>query len=130
MVILDTDILVGLLRQNLDAEKFLENLEKKNEQINTTTINAFELFEGALLYPGRDKDKSAEILLRSLGSYSFNALASWVAAQTSAELKKTGKMIDFLDLAIASIALSRGESLATRNVKHFDRIKGLKIEKW
>src|SRR3989344_813143 len=130
MVVLDTDILVGVLRKNIDAQNFLERLEKKNEIINTTVINAFELLEGALLYPGRDKSKSAEILLRSLGSYSFNGPASWTAAQISAELKKSGKIIDFPDLAIASIAISRGEPLVTRNVKHFERIKGLRIEKW
>jgi len=130
MVVLDTDILVGILRKNKDAENFLDRLERKNEKINTTVINAFELFEGALLYPGKDKDRSADILLRSMISYTFNGQASWTAAQISAELKKTGKIIDFLDLAIASIAISRGESVVTRNVKHFDRIKGLKIEKW
>src|SRR3989344_7401375 len=129
MVVLDTDILVGILRKNKDAENFLDRLERKNEKINTTVINAFELFEGALLYPGKDKDRSADILLRSMISYTFNGQASWTAAQISAELKKTGKIIDFLDLAIASIAISRGESVVTRNVKHFDRIKGLKIEK-
>lgn len=130
MVVLDTDILVGILRKNKDAEKFLDMLERKNEKINTTDINAFELFEGALLYPGKDKDKSAELLLRSIGSYPFNGPASWTAAQISAELKKEGKIVDFLDLAIASIAISRGEPLATRNVKHFSRIKRLKIEQW
>ena len=130
MVVLDTDILVGILRKNQDAKDFLDRLEKRNETINTTVINAFELFEGALLYPGKDKDKSAETLLRSMGSYPFNGPASRTAAQISADLKKIGKIIDFPDLAIASIAISRGENLVTRNVKHFDRIKRLKIEKW
>lgn len=130
MVVLDTDLLVGILRKNSDAINFLDMLERKGEKINTTVINAFEIFEGSLLYPEKNKDKGAEILLRSFCCYNFDGPASWTAAQISAELKKKGNIVDFLDLAIASIALSHNERLVTRNIKHFSRIKGLKIEKW
>ena len=38
--------------------------------------------------------------------------------------------MDDVDLLIASIALSSGCSLVANNVKHFERIKELKIENW
>ena len=34
------------------------------------------------------------------------------------------------DLLIAGIAASKGEVLITRNIKHFERVPGLKVERW
>lgn len=130
MVVLDSDILVGVLRSDSKAIGHMNALEQRGEKLNTTVINSFELFEGALRLGGKDKINKVENLLRAFGSYSFNPPASWKAAEISSGLKKTGKIIDFQDLAIAAIALLHGETLVTRNVEHFGRIRGLKIEKW
>ena len=130
MVVLDTDILVAFLRNNTEAVEFVTELQKKNESLSTTTINAFELFEGALISTNKDNVKKVEDVLGSIGSYSFNGPASWKAAEISSELIKKGEPLDFQDIAIASIAISHGESIVTRNVRHFGRIRGLKIEKW
>ena len=50
------------------------------------------------------------------------------------ELKGTlelqGTRIDDADLIIAATALCRNAVLATGNVKHFERIDGLRIENW
>lgn len=132
MVVLDTDILVGVLRNNKDAVNFMNILEDRGEKLNTTAINAFELFQGALLLSDKEKDRDVENLLKSLDSanYNFDGSTSWKAAQISASLKKKGETLDFQDIAIAAIAMLRDEAIVTRNIKHFKRIKGLKIEKW
>ena len=131
MVVLDSDILIGFLRNDTNALKTMEDLEKNGEKLNTTVINAFEIFEGAVLSSEGKKIKQVEDLLRSLvGCYNFNGPASWKAAEISADLKKKGKVLDFQDICIASISIINNEKLITRNIKHFSRIKGLKIEKW
>jgi predicted nucleic acid-binding protein len=130
MVVLDTDILVAFLRNDNEAVNFIGSLQKKNMKISTTTISAFELFEGALISSREENIEKAELLLKSMGSYNFNGPASWKAAEISSELLKKGEPLDFQDIAIAAIAIINGESLTTRNVKHFSRIKGLKVEKW
>ncbi|MEK6888159.1 MAG: type II toxin-antitoxin system VapC family toxin [Candidatus Aenigmatarchaeota archaeon] len=130
MVVLDSDILVGILRGDEKAIEYMDKLEKKEERLNTTAINAFELFEGAMLMRDKNKQEKVENLLKAFGSYSFNSPASWKAAEVSSGLKKTGKTVDFQDIAIASIALLHGETIVTRNIEHFGRIKNLKIEKW
>jgi|SRR3989338_4498651 len=130
MVVLDSDILVGILRGDEKAIEYMNTLEKKEERLNTTVINAFELFEGAMFMGGKNKQEKVENLLKSFGMYNFNSPASWKAAEVSSSLKKTGKIIDFQDIAIASIALIHGETIVTRNIEHFGRIKGIKIEKW
>lgn len=130
MVVLDSDILVGVLRGDEKSVEYMNKLEQRQESLNTTVINGFELFEGAMLMGSKDKLAKVENLLRAFGSYSFNPPASWKAAEISSGLKKSGKIIDFQDIAIASIALLHGETVVTRNTEHFGRIKGLKTEKW
>ena len=45
-------------------------------------------------------------------------------------LKKKGEMIDEFDMLIAGQAQSEGLTVVTDNVKHFNRIEGLKIANW
>ena len=45
-------------------------------------------------------------------------------------LKEYGSMIDEFDIVIAGQAISEGLTVVTDNVKHFNRISGLKIENW
>ena len=130
MVVLDTDVLVAFMRNNKDAVDFIAHTKHNAVSISTTTISAFELFEGALLSTNKDNVKKVENIVKAIGSYQFNGTASWKAAEISSELIKKGEPLDFQDIAIASIAITNGESLVTRNIKHFSRIKYLKIEKW
>ena len=46
------------------------------------------------------------------------------------ELERQGTRIDDADLIIAATALCCNAALATGNVKHFERIDGLRIENW
>lgn len=46
------------------------------------------------------------------------------------KLQSAGILIDEFDLLIASTALSGDFVLVTDNIKHFQRIAGLKIENW
>ena len=50
--------------------------------------------------------------------------------ELKASLEKSGKIIDDMDLLIASTALTRNLVLVTNNEKHFNRINGLEIENW
>ncbi len=45
-------------------------------------------------------------------------------------LQKAGNTIADLDLLIAATALTMNFTLVTNNEKHFNKIKGLKIENW
>jgi len=131
MPIIDSDILIGILRGEEDAAKTVRKLESENQRIGTTVINAYELLLGALLHSKpEEKLPQAESLLNSLILYSLNPPSSWVAARISSKLLKRGEMIDFQDISIASIALTNNETLITRNLKHFRRIEGLKIKEW
>ena len=52
------------------------------------------------------------------------------AAETSAELRRSGIRVGTMDLRIGSTALVRGLTLLTRNTVDFERIPGLQVEDW
>ncbi len=48
-------------------------------------------------------------------------------AKITASLERNGNMIDIRDLLIASIALVNSYGVLTNNVRHFDRVKHLRV---
>lgn len=131
MAILDSDILIATLRGNEDALRVINALKVEGQILATTVINAYELLLGAYLHPDV-KEKIIEVgtILNSLTIHSLQSQMTNLAAGISAKLIKTGAIIDFQDIAIATITIANNEILVTRNVKHFERIKELKIRKW
>ena len=45
-------------------------------------------------------------------------------------LEHTGQRVDQFDLLIGATALHHGLTLVTSNLKHFERMQGIKIENW
>ena len=50
--------------------------------------------------------------------------------QIKANLQQKGELIDEFDMLIGGHALAEGLTVVTDNVRHFERIPGLKIENW
>ncbi len=59
--------------------------------------------------------------------FPFNDAVAWRAAVIFADLRRRGVPTGENDLWIAATAVEAGETLVTRNVKHFREIKGLRI---
>jgi hypothetical protein len=60
----------------------------------------------------------------------FDTTAARTFGVLKATLERRGTPLAEPDLRIASIALSRGLILVTRNVRHFQRIRELTVENW
>jgi len=56
--------------------------------------------------------------------------ASSIYGEIRATLEKSGNPLDNMDMLIAASALAAKATLVSNNVKHFSRVKGLKIEDW
>jgi len=124
-IIVDTDVLIDLLREKDDAVKNIRELEK-NEELATTDINVFELYFGA--YNSNKKDKnisSTRGLLKNLTLLHTTEEAMETGGRIYSDMKAKGKSIDIRDVLIAAITLQNGASLLTRNREHFERIKEL-----
>ena len=124
----DTDFLIAVLKGDKSAIPMIEKLDRSRIRF-TTAVNAFELYIGAY-YIGADAVKEVDDLLSKFHILPFDEACAKKAGEIFSDLKKKGLAIDIRDAMIASVALQHDLILVTRNVKHFERINGLKIEKW
>ncbi len=128
MVFLDTDVLIDFLRNNKEVVKKINNLREKDENLSTTSINSFELYRGSKRLSGDSEEEAAETLLRTLKLFDFTLEDSKKAAEIFETLKSKGEIIELTDIMIAAIAIENNQTLLTRNTKHFEKIKDLKLE--
>ena len=129
MKILDTDILVSILRGKEDAKDILDYLN--GEDIAITTITAFELYYGAFKSEKASENiKEVDSLLVSYPVVDFSKESSKEAGKIYSKLGEAGKDIGIRDVIIGAICLVNDAGLITRNVRHYSRIVGLRIEKW
>ena len=126
----DTTFLVDLLRGEERARIKAEELSTQRIILATTTINAFELFYGALI--SKRKAKNYEITKEFLERFlilNMDIKSSLLSAQIMSQLMRKGKILEIRDVFIAAILLSNHcEVIVTNNSKHFSRVQGLRIE--
>ena len=129
-VILDTSLLIEAERQKAEIDKFTENREEEIFGISVVTVA--ELLHGLHRADStkRRLKRSAyvEKIIELFPIYAFETSIARIYAELWSDLSKKGIQIGAHDLIIGSTALSLGFSVATRNMRHFERIEGLKIE--
>ncbi|MBQ6204328.1 MAG: type II toxin-antitoxin system VapC family toxin [Prevotella sp.] len=131
--LLDTNILIDILNDN-------PVVMEKLAQVGTlkcciSTISLHELYYGAQLAREKKEDyfiKEMNKISRLLKYIDVHPLAADGIdyAKIKHLLKEQGNMIDDFDIVIAGQAISEGLTVVTDNIKHFNRIPGLKIENW
>ncbi len=129
-MILDTTAIIDLLRGSNAVINKIKELERKNIPLVITSISVFEIWQGTKDIADEGKMEKIYSLLESLGSLSFDIPAAEEAGSVHSHLKKEGKIIDPEDSMIAGIAKIHHETILTRNIKHFQRISGLKLESY
>ena len=128
MYCLDTDAVVDFLRGNKNVS---EKVEQNNGHLFVAEISILELYYGAYISANvRESIEHLKGFLKNIQVLKIDNKVIDLFGKTKAELKKKGEMLDNFDLVIACIALAYNKILVTNNVKHFERIKDLKIENW
>lgn len=139
MILLDTDCL-NLLEwsDNAEAQRLHDRLEQHPvAEIGTTIVTFEEIARGWLshlsgvkkmadLIDGYEKLRRQIKLFCGMPIVDFDERA----AVEFQRLRKEHRRLGTMDLRIASIALSRGDRLISRNVRDFQSIDGLRIEDW
>jgi tRNA(fMet)-specific endonuclease VapC len=129
MKILDTDILVGALRGHKDATNKLETLRKSEEVLAITVFNEQEILFGALLV-SKKAFESAKEFLDSFRKLNYEEKDMLQTIKIILSLEKKGLRVGVIDEMISGICLRHGATIVTRNISHFSKIRGLKVEEW
>lgn len=120
---IDTDVCIDFLRsRNPGAEKFLKTVSEFTPHI--TSITAFELHLGHIKLKKRD---SLDSFINQFHILPFDAKAAKTTAKIQAELDEKGAHIGIPDTLIAGICVANSIPLLTNNIRHFSRIKSLKL---
>ena len=132
MLCLDSDFMIALLRGDKKAITKAEKLEEESREIVSTAINALELFVGIVAIDGISgtRVKETRDFLENLTILNLDMSSAERSAYILNSLEKLGKSIGLKDSIIAGIALEHKADILTRNIKHFERVSGLKVETW
>lgn len=131
MYCFDTDTLSAVIRRDPPLHLIRRLAQVPPAEQATTTITLGELLYGA----ARRGSERLTLLVREVVSsataiLAFDSAAAEIYGPLRARLERQGKRIDEPDLRIASIALSRGLTVVTGNVRHFARVPDLAVENW
>ena len=130
-ILIDTSVLIAAERRQLDLEPLLGKLG--GEEVAIASITASELLHGVHRLRGASRARSEVLVERLIGRLpviSFDLAAARVHAALSAELRARGTPVGAHDLLIAATAVLLDYAVATRDLRSFPRIKGLRILRW
>jgi predicted nucleic acid-binding protein len=112
--------------------KIKENLMRRYHcPMKISAVTFMELYYGA--YKSQkieDNLEKIKILEQSFAILPLTMKSVELFGMLKAELELKGTRIDDFDLMIGACALTHNLILVTNNEKHFQRIKGIKLENW
>ena len=137
MILLDTNVLSGLMQRVPDQQLVAWLDDQPVESIWTTAITVFEVRMGLeLLAPGRRRRGLEQAFDQLLAEHlegriqTFDQTAAMAAGTIAASQQRAGRTLEIRDLQIAGIATARRASVATRNVRHFEGLGLDVIDPW
>jgi tRNA(fMet)-specific endonuclease VapC len=122
LLVVDTDLAIDYLRgRSPGADRLQVWLER--DVARFTAVTAFELRLGTDF----ERRGAAIRTLLSARTIPLDATAALLAGEVYARLRSRGQDIGVNDSLQAGICLRFGLPLATRNLRHFDRVEGLNL---
>lgn len=120
--IIDSDILIWLLKKKPSVVKLMQGIDMSER--GTSIICIGEVLEGL------DTEQAIELtkFFGTIQIYDVNLEVIFRFSELRKILRKQGNLLENMDLLIAATCLANNLTLITGNVKHFKRIKGLKIK--
>lgn len=133
--LLDTNVIIGLLRNGEHLDRLIELGEGR---VAISVITYYEIYVGIEKSPNtklrKKKCQKFEELVELLTVIPFGREEAKEAAKIRVSLeaigKGIGKGIGPMDTLIAGLASTNDCVLVTGNTKEFKRVKGLEVEDW
>jgi tRNA(fMet)-specific endonuclease VapC len=125
--LLDTNIVSYYLK---GIEDFKEKISSNIDLLSISIISYYEIVSGLQSIDAKKRIAEFEKFCELIDVINLDKASISSSCKIYASLKKSGKLIDDIDILIAGIALSNNLIMVTDNTEHFDRIEGLKVENW
>lgn len=127
---LDTNAVAAILR---DDQNFIERITSAVSRGDEVTLNAMTYFEtkrGLFLPTFKKKLETFTNFADRFGALQLDITALDVSTRLYQDLRRKGTPLEDADILIAGVAIANDATLVTRNLKHFERVEGLRLESW
>lgn len=127
----DTDAISELLRPR-PLPRYVEWVTTiPREDQFTSAVSVGELFEGAFRSRAKERHLANinEHVLPAITVLPYDVATARVFGEVRARLEEAGTILPDADLQIAATAIHHGLELVTGNVRHFERIHGLRLNR-
>jgi tRNA(fMet)-specific endonuclease VapC len=125
LICLDTNVLIAHKRAKKTEKDrtLLYQLATQGYHFAVSSITVYELLRGDNL----DEDRYWKTMFANMEILPFDSACADQAAEIYKDLKQKGTLIEAEDLFIGATALRHQLTIATGNLKHFERINGLRL---
>ncbi|WP_375579974.1 type II toxin-antitoxin system VapC family toxin [Marivirga tractuosa] len=129
-VLIDTDILSYYFKGDKVVIENFEIYLRKYDLIELSIITYYEITGGLLAKNALKQLSVFEDFVVDNLVIPMTDNSAKISAELYSSLRQSGNTVDDIDLLIAGIAIDNDLTLVTNNVKHFNRIPGLRVENW
>ena len=138
MIIIDTDVAIGILHGKINIEQF-SNLLSSSDQLAISSLSIYEIYFGYNMWKyskkAKKSSKSLDKELRSINKLisqlieiQFDGRAAFKSSEIYHKLSGKGQKIEIFDCMIAGSMIINGvRKIITNNVKHYSKILELEI---
>ena len=131
--LLDTNICIAILNNRPRVTRSrVENAVAAGHRVLLSTVVIHELFYGAAKSTRISESMAAigNLLAEPYEILGFDVEAALAAAKIRSTLERAGTPIGVYDVLIAGQALHYDFTVATANLREFNRVEGLRTEDW
>ncbi|NJO01886.1 MAG: type II toxin-antitoxin system VapC family toxin [Bacteroidia bacterium] len=122
MILIDTSLLIAHVRKPDKTQTVFYQLTKQ-EELAIAMMTAFEFLIGK----NASNASLIDSLLANLEILVWDKTCMEISTQIYRDLKQQSQLIETPDIIIAATAIAHQIPLATRNQRHFERIKDLQL---
>ena len=127
----DTSFLIDIMVNEPSAVRKATEIERSGSTISVGSPTIFELYVGLALTKKVEEERSKIVsVLASLPQLPLDFPSASAGGLIYGDKIKAGSKIDPEDAMIAGIARVHRETIVTRNVRHFEGIEGVTIERY
>ncbi|MDR1000077.1 MAG: PIN domain-containing protein [Clostridiales bacterium] len=127
---LDTNILTYLLQKNKQVEGALRDVLEQGNEYAIPPVVYYEFKRWLTVKNAFAQLDKFNRIYRPTQKLPMSERCWDKAVDIYVKLIKSGKIIDDADILISAYCVINGYTLVTNNIRHFERVDGLKLVNW